>query len=159
MAVLCNGEATDLSTPLSTDTVMEPILASSEEGAHILRHSTAHIMAQAVKELFGQDVKVAIGPAIEDGYYYDFDRATAFTPDDFVAIEERMAEIVQARLPFARRELPLTEAIVFLLNRERSTRSSCLRIWKKRGRRGSLSISRGILLISVGDPIFRIPPG
>ena len=71
VAVLCNGEATDLSVPLSADTVIEPILASSEEGAHILRHSSAHIMAQAVKELFGQEVKVAIGPAIEDGYYYE----------------------------------------------------------------------------------------
>ena len=113
VAVLCNGEPMDLSASLTADTVLEPVTMKSEEGLHILRHSSAHIMAQAVKELYGQDVKVAIGPAIEDGYYYDFDREVSFTPDDFAAIEEKMAEIVKARLPFERREMPVAEAIEF----------------------------------------------
>ncbi len=113
VAVLCNGEPMDLSASLTADAVLEPVTMQSEEGLHILRHSSAHIMAQAVKELYGQDVKVAIGPAIEDGYYYDFDREVSFTPDDFAAIEEKMAEIVKARLPFERREMPVAEAIEF----------------------------------------------
>ncbi len=113
VAVMCNGEPLDLSASLTTDAVLEPITMKSAEGLHILRHSSAHIMAQAVKELFGQDVKVAIGPAIEDGYYYDFDRNVSFTPDDFAAIEEKMAEIVKARQPFKRREMSVAEAIEF----------------------------------------------
>ncbi|XOF33501.1 MAG: threonine--tRNA ligase [Candidatus Electrothrix sp. YB6] len=113
VAVLCNGEPADLSVTLQKDTVFEPISAASAEGLHILRHSSAHIMAQAVKEVFGREVKVAIGPAIADGYYYDFDREVAFTPDDFAAIEERMTAIIKARLPFRRREMPLAEAITF----------------------------------------------
>lgn len=113
VAVLCNGEPMDLSASLTADAVLEPVTMKSEEGLHILRHSSAHIMAQAVKELFGQEVKVAIGPAIEDGYYYDFDREVSFTPDDFAAIEGKMAEIVKARLPFERREMSVAEAIEF----------------------------------------------
>ena len=113
VAVMCNGEPFDLSAPLTADAVLEPITMKSDEGLHILRHSSAHIMAQAVKELFGQNVKVAIGPAIEDGYYYDFDREISFTPDDFEAIEKKMAEIVKARQPFERREMPVAEAIEF----------------------------------------------
>jgi len=113
VAVMCNGVPFDLSAPLTADAVLETITMQSDEGLHILRHSSAHIMAQAVKELFGQDVKVAIGPAIEDGYYYDFDREISFTPDDFEAIEEKMAEIVKARKPFERREMPIAEAIEF----------------------------------------------
>jgi len=113
IAVMCNGEPLDLSAALTADAVLEPITMKSDEGLHLLRHSSAHIMAQAVKELFGQDVKVAIGPAIEDGYYYDFDREPSFTPDDFEAIEKKMAEIVKARQPFERRELPIAEAIEF----------------------------------------------
>ena len=105
IAVLCNGRQTDLSAQLTDDTVLEPITINSEEGLEILHHSSAHIMAQAVKELYGQDVKVAIGPSIEDGYYYDFDRPVPFTPDDFAAIEDKMAAIVKARQPFTRREL------------------------------------------------------
>jgi len=113
VAVMCNGEPLDLSASLAEDAVLEPITMKSDEGLRILRHSSAHIMAQAVKELFGQDVKVAIGPAVEDGYYYDFDREGSFTPDDFEVIENKMAEIVKARQPFERREMSVAEAIDF----------------------------------------------
>ncbi|MDX9840232.1 MAG: threonine--tRNA ligase [Desulfobulbus sp.] len=103
----------ELTAPLTEDTVMEPVSVSSEAGLEILRHSTAHIMALAVKELYGDQVKVAIGPAIEDGFYYDFDRDKPFSPDDFAEIEAKMAEIVAARLPFVREEMSREEAIRF----------------------------------------------
>ena len=113
VAVVCNGVPTDLTAELAEESVLEPITIQSAEGLEILRHSSAHVMAQAVKEVFGQDVKVAIGPSIEDGYYYDFDREVPFTPDDFEAIEKKMAEIVKARQPFERREMSVSEAIDF----------------------------------------------
>ena len=75
-----------------------------------LRHSTSHVMAQAVKQLF-PDVRVAIGPAIEDGFYYDFARATPFTPEDLEKIETRMREIVKQNLPFVREDWPREQAI------------------------------------------------
>ena len=108
-----NGRLLELSPPLTEDTVIEPVSVSSEAGLEILRHSTAHIMALAVKELYGDQVKVAIGPAIEDGFYYDFDRDKPFSPEDFEEIEAKMAEIVAARLPFVREEMGRDEAIRF----------------------------------------------
>lgn len=113
VAVRYNGRLLDLSTPLAEDGVLEPISIHSETGLEILRHSTAHIMALAVKELFGDAVKVAIGPAIEDGFYYDFDRDKPFSPDDFEQIEKKMAEIVNNRLPFFRREMSRDQAIAW----------------------------------------------
>ena len=93
IAVYANGKAVDLDTELDSDTVIVPIIKDSDEGLEILRHSTAHIMAQAVRDLFGNDVKIAIGPAIENGFYYDFLRDEPFSPEDFEHIEKRMAEI------------------------------------------------------------------
>jgi threonyl-tRNA synthetase len=113
VAVRFNGRLLDLSTPLAEDGVLEPISVHSETGQEILRHSTAHIMALAVKELFGDAVKVAIGPAIEDGFYYDFDRDKPFSPDEFELIEKKMAEIVNNHLPFLRREMSRDEAIAW----------------------------------------------
>ena len=113
IAVRSNGRLLELTAPLSEDTVLEPVPVSSEAGLEILRHSTAHIMALAVRELYGDQVKVAIGPAIEDGFYYDFDRDKPFSPDDFAEIEAKMAEIVAARLPFVREDMSRDEAIRF----------------------------------------------
>ena len=113
IAVRSNGRLLELTAPLSEDTVLDPVPVSSEAGLEILRHSTAHIMALAVRELYGDQVKVAIGPAIEDGFYYDFDRDKPFSPDDFAEIEAKMAEIVAARLPFVREEMSRDEAIRF----------------------------------------------
>src|SRR6185436_15513246 len=81
-----------------------------------LRHSTSHVMAQAVKRLF-PTVKVAIGPAIEDGFYYDFAKAEPFTPEDLAKIEAVMREIVKANLTFERREMPRADAIAFFRDR------------------------------------------
>ncbi|MDJ0622212.1 MAG: threonine--tRNA ligase [Desulfocapsaceae bacterium] len=110
VAAFVNGTVVDLNTPLQTDTVIEPITKDSEEGLDVLRHSTAHIMAKAVRDIFGSDVKVAIGPAIENGFYYDFLREEPFSPDDFEAIEKRMLEIVQTRAAFVRSEIDASEA-------------------------------------------------
>lgn len=107
-----NGMAVDLSTPLTESGRLEFISAKTPRGLEILRHSAAHVMAQAVKELF-PDAKVTIGPAIEDGFYYDFDTSRPFTPEDLERIETRMQEIVKSRLAFRRMVLPRDEAIRF----------------------------------------------
>ncbi|OQX19349.1 MAG: threonine--tRNA ligase [Desulfobulbaceae bacterium A2] len=111
LAVRCNGVVLDLSRPLNGDCTLEPILAGSPEGLEILRHSAAHVMALAVRRLFGADVKVAIGPAIDEGFYYDFDRPEAFSPDDFERIEAEMAAIAAAGQPFVRSEMGRAEAL------------------------------------------------
>jgi len=89
---------------------LEAVTADSGEGLAIYRHSVSHIMAHAVKDLF-PDVKVAIGPSIEDGFYYDFDREVPFVPDDLARIEKRMEEIIRADNPFGRRTVSKGEAV------------------------------------------------
>ena len=111
IAVYANDKAIDLDAELDEDCVIVPIKKDSPEGLEILRHSTSHIMAQAVRELFGDDVKIAIGPAIENGFYYDFLRDTPFSPEDFEKIEEKMAEIAGQALPFSHRTISRQEAI------------------------------------------------
>ncbi len=111
IAVYANDRAVDLDTELVEDTVLVPIKKDSPEGLEILRHSTSHIMAQAVRELFGREVKIAIGPAIENGFYYDFLRDTPFSPEDFDSIEKKMAEISSQALPFSHRDVSRQEAI------------------------------------------------
>lgn len=101
----------DYTTPLSTDTVLSPVQIGSDDALDVLRHSTAHIMALAVRDVFGKDVKVAIGPSIENGFYYDFLRSEPFSPEDFEKIEARMTELVRQGLPFMRTALPSAEAI------------------------------------------------
>ena len=81
-----------------------------------LRHSTAHLMAQAVKQIF-PEVKVAIGPAIEDGFYYDFAKPAPFTPEDLEKIEARMRELAKQDQPFSREEMPRDKAIRFFEER------------------------------------------
>src|ERR671931_2129929 len=81
-----------------------------------LRHSTSHVMAQAVKRLY-PEVKVAIGPAIEDGFYYDFAKPEPFTPEDLERISKVMAEIITADLPFERQEMSRADAIAFFRER------------------------------------------
>jgi len=92
------------------------INSSSREGLQIIRHSMAHVMAQAVQDIF-KDVRIAIGPAIEDGFYYDFDYAKSFTPEDLEKIEARMKEIIAADYPFQRRELSRDEALALFRER------------------------------------------
>ena len=110
VAAFVGDTIVDLLTPITKDSVIRPITKDSEEGLEVLRHSTAHIMAKAVRDIFGKDVKVAIGPAIENGFYYDFLREEPFSPDDFEAIENRMNEIVKSRAEFHRKEVASKEA-------------------------------------------------
>ncbi|MBT8329454.1 MAG: threonine--tRNA ligase, partial [Desulfofustis sp.] len=111
IAVYANDKAVDLDVELAEDTVIVPIKKDSPEALEILRHSTSHIMAQAVRELFGEEVKIAIGPAIENGFYYDFLRDTPFSPEDFEKIEQKMAEIAGQALSFSHRDISRQEAI------------------------------------------------
>ena len=112
LAVKVNGKLTDLSTPITTDATVTVITNKDAEGLQILRHSCSHVMAQAVKELW-PDVQVTIGPAIENGFYYDFSRKEPFTTEDFAKIEARMHEIVKRDEKIERKVLPRAEAIKF----------------------------------------------
>ncbi|MCH7586233.1 MAG: TGS domain-containing protein, partial [Acidobacteria bacterium] len=93
VAVVVDGNERDLTRELPDGATLSVITKDSEPGRHVLRHSAAHIMAQAVLDLF-DGATFAIGPAIEDGFYYDFDIGRAFTPEDVERVEIRMAEIV-----------------------------------------------------------------
>ncbi len=110
VAARVDGRLVDLGTVLEGDARIAPVGPDSEAGLEILRHSASHVMAQAVKELF-PDAKVAIGPAIENGFYYDFDVPEPFSPEDLKKIEKKMAEIVSRGLEFQRMEIPREEAM------------------------------------------------
>ncbi len=107
-----NGQPADLTRVIDADADITITTGGSEAGLTILRHSTSHLMAQAVKELF-PSAQVTIGPAVENGFYYDFDLERPFHPDDLTAIEQRMGEIVQKNLPIERQEMDRDEAVAF----------------------------------------------
>jgi threonyl-tRNA synthetase len=109
IAALVNGEPRDLARELADGDVVEPITIESEEGRAILRHSTAHVLAQAVQELF-PEAKLGIGPPVENGFYYDFDVAEPFTPADLKTIEKKMQQIVKQGQRFDRRVVTDDEA-------------------------------------------------
>ena len=96
------GELKDLSSVVKDGDVLEPVTADSDDGLSVLRHSTAHVLAQAVQQLF-PEAKLGIGPPIRDGFYYDFDVERPFTPEDLSALEKRMQEIVKSGQRFSRR--------------------------------------------------------
>lgn len=104
IAARIDGELRDLARELAEGDEVEPVAIDSPDGRDILRHSTAHVMAQAVQELF-PEAKLGIGPPITDGFYYDFDVPEPFTPDDLTAIESRMRKIVKEGQKFDRREI------------------------------------------------------
>ena len=105
-----NGELKDLSTPVTDDDVVEPVTVDSPEGLAVLRHSTAHVLAQAVQQAF-PEAKLGIGPPVKDGFYYDFDVSTPFTPEDLADLEKRMVAILKSRQRFARRVVSEEEAV------------------------------------------------
>ena len=107
-----NGDLVDLTTTLVDGAVVAIITEKSPEALEIIRHSTSHLMAQAVKELFPA-AKVTIGPAIENGFYYDFDVDVPFTPEDLERIEKKMADLAAAGQPLERKVMSAAEAIAF----------------------------------------------
>ncbi|PIP11593.1 MAG: threonine--tRNA ligase [bacterium (Candidatus Stahlbacteria) CG23_combo_of_CG06-09_8_20_14_all_40_9] len=110
IAAIVNGEVRDLSYILPEDAEVRFLTPGDEEGRKIYWHSTAHILAYAVKRLY-PNAKLAIGPAIEDGFYYDFGVEKPFTPEEITRIEEEMKKIIEENLPFEREELSINDAI------------------------------------------------
>jgi threonyl-tRNA synthetase len=110
VAARADDELLDLAGALTHDCTLAPVSVDSPEGLEIMRHSASHIMAEAVRDLF-PGVKVAIGPAIESGFYYDFEVPQPFAPEDLSRIEARMAEIVGQDLPFERQQVLKDEAV------------------------------------------------
>ena len=110
-----NGELKDLSTLVSDSDVVEPVTVDTPEGLAVLRHSTAHVLAQAVQDTF-PEAKLGIGPPIKDGFYYDFSVETPFTPEDLEVLEKRMVAIIKAGQRFSRRVVDEAEAVVELAN-------------------------------------------
>ena len=109
VAMSVNGTTVDLAALLSDGDQVEPVLVTSEEGLSIVRHSAAHVMAQAVQEIY-PDAKLGIGPPITDGFYYDF-KMDPIGPDDLARIEKKMQAIIKERQRFVRREVSDEEAL------------------------------------------------
>ena len=112
LAIRVNGELWDLSRPIIDDAKIEIVTRDHDDALEIIRHDAAHVMAEAVKELY-TDTQVTIGPSIENGFYYDFARPTPFTPEDLEKIEERMREIVERDESVSREVWDRAEAIAF----------------------------------------------
>ena len=107
-----DGKLVDTSFVIEHDADLAIVTGKDAEGIDIIRHSTAHLMAYAVKELF-PEAQVTIGPTIEEGFYYDFAYKRPFTPEDLTAIEAKMAELVKQDIPVERYELPRDEAVAY----------------------------------------------
>jgi threonyl-tRNA synthetase len=112
LAIKLDGNLQDLNVPVDHDAAIEIVTFDAPEGREVYWHSTSHLMAQAVKQLFPK-AKLAIGPAIEEGFYYDFDIERPFTPDDLIKIEKKMTELARAALPITRKVLSKAEALSF----------------------------------------------
>ncbi|TAM15808.1 MAG: TGS domain-containing protein, partial [Candidimonas sp.] len=107
-----NGKVVDTSFSVEKDAALSIVTAKDADGLEVLRHSTAHLLAYAVKELF-PEAQVTIGPVIEDGFFYDFSYKRAFTLEDLAAIEKRMTELAAKDEPVTRRVLPRDEAVAY----------------------------------------------
>ena len=110
MLAVVDGVNKDLSDTIEKDATVEFITPDSKEGLHAIRHTASHVMAQAIQHLF-PDVKFAIGPAIDNGFYYDMDSEHVFTPEDLREIEKEMAKIVKQNIPLVRSEVPRKDAL------------------------------------------------
>jgi threonyl-tRNA synthetase len=109
VAMRVNGELKDLATTVTESDVVEPVTIDSPDGLDILRHSTAHVLAQAVQKV-NPDAKLGIGPPVTDGFYYDFDVVEPFTPEDLKALDKEMARIIRSGQRFVRRVVSDDEA-------------------------------------------------
>ncbi|HEX3790503.1 MAG TPA: threonine--tRNA ligase, partial [Pseudonocardiaceae bacterium] len=104
-----DGQLRDLSWAPESDTEVEAVAADTEDGRAVIRHSSAHVLAQAVQQLF-PEAKLGIGPPVKDGFYYDFDVARPFTPEDLQSLEKRMKQIIKGAQRFSRREVESVDA-------------------------------------------------
>lgn len=116
LAIRLNGELRDLKTVISEDTELSIITAKDDEALELLRHDAAHVMAEAVQELY-PDTQVTIGPVIENGFFYDFAREQPFTPDDLEKIEKRMAQIVDRDEQIAREVWDRDQAVAYFMDK------------------------------------------
>src|SRR5437899_3984458 len=107
-----NGKLVDASQRIDADAEVAIVTERDPEGVEILRHSTAHLLAHAVKELF-PDAQVTIGPVIENGFYYDFSYKRPFTPEDLAAIEKKMTELAQLNEPVSRKSMARDDAVAY----------------------------------------------
>ncbi|NND90934.1 MAG: threonine--tRNA ligase [Granulosicoccus sp.] len=112
LAGIVDGQLVDATYPIDSDANLSVVTARSDEALPLLRHSSAHLLAQAVKQLF-PSAQVSIGPVIEDGFYYDFDYERSFTPEDLVAIEQRMKELADQAIPITRSTVERDAAIEY----------------------------------------------
>ena len=119
LAIKIDGHLQDLNVPVEHSAAVELVTFDAPEGREVYWHSTSHLMAHAVKQLFPQ-AKLAIGPAIDEGFYYDFDLERPFMPEDLEKIEKRMAELVKAAVPVIRKTLSRAEALAFFNNKGES---------------------------------------
>src|SRR6266699_2533051 len=112
LAARIDGQLVDTSYVIDRDSAMAIVTDKDPEGLEVLRHSTAHLLAYAVKELF-PDAQVTIGPVIEDGFYYDFSYKRPFTPEDLAAIEQKMTELARKDEAVSRRLMPRDDAVAY----------------------------------------------
>ena len=125
-AIIVNGEVRDLAREIDTDATIEIVTKGHQEVLPLIRHDCAHVMAEAVQELY-PDTQVTIGPSIENGFYYDFARETPFTPDDLVKIEKQMHKIIERNEPIVREVWDRDEAIKFFLEKGEKYKAEIIR--------------------------------
>jgi threonyl-tRNA synthetase len=136
-----NGDLVDLSRVIDQDAHVAIVTAKDPEGVEVIRHSTAHLLAQAVKLLY-PEAQVTIGPVVENGFYYDFSYQRPFTPDDLAAIEKKMEELVAAALPVQRQVLPRDEAAEYFQSIGEAYKAEIIR---------DIPVGQDISLYSQGD--------
>ncbi|MBX2830734.1 MAG: threonine--tRNA ligase [Rhodospirillales bacterium] len=125
-AIIVNGEVRDLAREIDTDATIEIVTKGHDEVLPLIRHDCAHVMAEAVQELY-PDTQVTIGPSIENGFYYDFARKTPFTPDDLTKIEKQMHKIIERNEPIVREVWDRNEAIKFFLDKGEKYKAEIIR--------------------------------
>ena len=155
VAAKLDGKLVDLSRSLERDCTLEPLGQESEEALEVLRHTASHVMAQAVQSLYPR-AKITIGPAIENGFYYDFDCPDTFSVDDLPRIEAKMDEIVKGATPIQRRELDRQEAIKLFRQRNETYKVEILEEMEDPtvsvyGQDDWLDLCRGPHLINTGE--------
>ncbi|MDR2354167.1 MAG: threonine--tRNA ligase [Deltaproteobacteria bacterium] len=132
IAARFDGKMVDLYSPVNNGQTVEAVTKDDPEALHLLRHSVAHIMAEAVVRLF-PEAKVAIGPSIEDGFYYDFDNPDSFTDSDLERISKVMERLIEEAQPFSRRELPIDEALTYFRGKNEAYKVELIEDLKKGG--------------------------